>query len=220
MQVKYAIDESDLILFIVSNKDGVDAKDIYISKLLKKYKSKRVILVCNKSENNNSEQRQIYSLGFSKPFYISSEHGIGIGELLDEIIKDKTLHSYDEKEKHTSFCIIGRTNVGKSTLMNAILNKERVVTSPIEHTTRDAIDENFYYNKELFTIIDTAGIRRKGHIKDQIEKYAVMRTEGAIQRSNIVLLVLDGSQDFNEQDEVIGGLAHKANIPTIIVVNK
>jgi GTP-binding protein len=104
--------------------------------------------------------------------------------------------------------------------MNSILGEERVVVSPIEHTTRDAIDEDFHYNKELYTIIDTAGIRRKGHIKEQAEKFAVERTNQAIHRSDMILFVLDGSNGFNEQDEVIGGLAFKANIPTIIVVNK
>jgi GTP-binding protein len=219
-QVKYAIDESDIILFVVSNKEGVEANDIYISKLLKKYKSKKVLLVANKSENIRHEnEKALYSLGFGKPKYIAAEHGVGIGDLLDEVISVNP-KQFDQEEKHTSFCIIGRTNVGKSTLMNSILGQERVVTSAIEHTTRDAIDDDFYYNKELFTIIDTAGIRRKGHIKDQVEKYAVKRTEAAISRSDMILLVLDGSQPFNEQDEVIGGLAFKANIPTIIVINK
>jgi GTP-binding protein len=142
-----------------------------------------------------------------------------MGDLLDQVIKYDT-KEYEEEEKHLSFCIIGRTNVGKSTLMNSILNKERVVTSPLEHTTRDAIDEDFYYNKELFTIIDTAGIRRKGHVKEAAEKLSVMRTEQSIKRSDMILLVLDGSAELNEQDESIGGLAFDANIPTIIVVNK
>ncbi|MDR2821679.1 MAG: ribosome biogenesis GTPase Der, partial [Mycoplasmataceae bacterium] len=219
-QVKYAIDECDLILFVISNKDGVDANDTYISKLLKKYKQKKIILVCNKSESENKLfEKSIYSLGWGKPMNISAEHGIGMGDLLDQVIKYDT-KEFEEEEKHLSFCIIGRTNVGKSTLMNSILNKERVVTSPLEHTTRDAIDEDFYYNKELFTIIDTAGIRRKGHVREAAEKLSVMRTEQSIKRSDMILLVLDGSAELNEQDESIGGLAFKANIPTIIVVNK
>ncbi|GMO13695.1 MAG: ribosome biogenesis GTPase Der [Mycoplasmoidaceae bacterium] len=220
LQVKYAIEECDLILFVVSNKDGIDPMDTYVSKLLKKNKNKKVILVCNKCENPNLNfESSIYSLGWGKPMMISAEHGIGVGDLLDKVIQNDT-KGFSEEEKSTSFCIIGRTNVGKSTLMNCILGKERVVTSPIEHTTRDAIDEDFLYNKEKYTIIDTAGIRRKGHVKEAAEKLAVLRTEQSIKRSDIILLVLDGSADFNEQDESIGGLAYDANIPTIIVVNK
>jgi GTP-binding protein len=170
-QVKFAIEEANLVLFIVSNKDGIDAKDYYTAKIIKKYKGKKVILVVNKSENQNSENEKLfYSLGFGKPNYVSAEHGVGIGDLLDDVIKFKPSLVEEKKEEHTSFCIIGRTNVGKSTLMNSILHKERVVASPIEHTTRDSIDEDFYYEKELFTIIDTAGIRRKGRVTDNIEK--------------------------------------------------
>jgi GTP-binding protein len=222
-QVRYAIDESDCILFIVSNKDGVDAKDFYVAKLLKKYKqqNKKVLLLVNKSENTNTTmERQYFALGFGKPYYVSAEHGVGIGDVLDEVIKTKPTLPPKEEEKRTKFCIIGRTNVGKSTLMNCILQKERVVASPIEHTTRDAVDEDFKYQGKNYTIIDTAGIRRKGKIGNGIEKYAVMRTQQAIERSDVILLVLDASTDFNEQDEVIGGLAYKANVPTIIVVNK
>jgi GTP-binding protein len=162
---------------------------------------------------------QFQNLGFKDIFLISAEHGIGVGDLLDKISTYTSGVELEEKT-HTSFCIIGKTNVGKSTLMNTILHEERVLVSPIEHTTRDAIDQDFFYNKELFTLIDTAGIRRKGHISDPAEKFSVMRTEKAIERSDIILFVIDGSIPFTEQDEVIGGLAFKANIPTIIVVNK
>jgi GTP-binding protein len=208
-QVNFAIDEAHVIIFLVSYKDGIDTKDIYVSKMLKKYKNKKVIIVANKAEKNHHEKDHIfYALGYGKPMYISAEHGIGIGDLLDAVFKDSQAELLqDNIDTHVRFCIIGRTNVGKSTLMNGILNKERAVVSPIEHTTRDSINEDFYYNKELFTIIDTAGIRRKGRVTDVIEKYAVMRTELAIEESNLILLVLDVSEPFNEQDEVIGGLA-------------
>jgi GTP-binding protein len=177
--------------------------------------------VANKSETNDFHiDHQLVNFGFGKPFYISAEHGIGLGDLLDKIILIKPAVLSDQTDKHVKFCIIGRTNVGKSTLMNAILNKERVVVSSIEHTTRDSINEDFYYNKEKYTIIDTAGIRRKGRITNEIEKYAILRTELAIKESNMILLMLDGSEPFNEQDEVIAGLAYQANIPTIICVNK
>ena len=221
-QVEYAINEADLIIFLVSNKDGINADDNFISKLLKKHKCKNVILVVNKSERQQYQtENQYYSLGFGKPFYISAEHSIGVGDLLDDVTKKINLSDGKKKEKsHTSFCIIGRPNVGKSTLTNSLLNEERVLVSPIPHTTRDSIFCDFSYNGKKYTLVDTAGVRRSGKIQEDVEKYAVLRTKEAIEQGQMILLVLDGSEDFNEQDEVIGGLAFKANIPTIIVVNK
>lgn len=223
IQVGYAIEQADLILFIVSNKEGINADDHYIVKLLKKYKNKKILLVVNKIENNdNINERSYYSFGYGKPFYISAEHSIGIGDLLDEIIKTIKLSESKNttKNNNLTFCIIGKPNVGKSTLTNTILNEERVLVSPIPNTTRDSINTNFKYNGKLYTIIDTAGIRRKGKIIEKIEKYSVLRTQSAVAESKIILLMLDGSQEFSEQDKIIGGIAYEANIPTIIVVNK
>jgi GTP-binding protein len=188
--------------------------------LLKKFKNKKIILVVNKSESSNRDDKIYYGLGFGKPYYISAEHKIGTGDLLDAVINTKTSIAKAKIDKNFSFCIIGRPNVGKSTLLNTIVQENRSIVSPIAHTTRDAIDADFKYNGEKFTIVDTAGIRRKGKIGDEIELFAIMRTQQAIDRSNLILFVIDGSESFNEQDEVIGGLAYKANIPTIIVVNK
>jgi GTP-binding protein len=218
-QVEFAIVEANVIIFLVSAKEGINAEDYYVAKLLKKYKDKQILLVVNKTENTNNQNINLYySLGFGKPLFIASEHGIGIGDLLDQIIKftDK-----NTKLAYPSFpfCIIGRPNVGKSTLVNTILQEDRVLVSPIAHTTRDSIDVEFKHNNEHFTIIDTAGIRRKGKIND-IEKYAVLRTQQAIEHSKLIIFMLDGSEPFSEQDEVIGGLAFKANLPTIICVNK
>lgn len=222
-QTKYAIDSSDLILFIVSLKENITSDDYYIAKILKKNKHKKIILVVNKTENiQDINEKGFFSLGFGKPFWISSEHGIGIGDLLDEIIDYQNKHFTKQTSASPSltFCIIGRTNVGKSTLTNGLLNEDRVLVSPIPHTTRDSIDVEFKYNNAYYTIIDTAGIRRKGKITDNIEKYAILRTQQSIEKSNIIILLLDGSEPLNEQDEVIGGLAYKSNIPTIICVNK
>jgi GTP-binding protein len=222
-QVKLAINEANLIIFLVSAKEGINAEDYYVAKTLKKSKNKHVVLVVNKSENyQNQDINQYYSLGFGKPFFIASEHGIGIGDLLDEIIKSISKNNATTKKTDNffSFCIIGRPNVGKSTLVNTVLQENRVIVSPIAHTTRDSIDVNFKYKNRDFTIIDTAGIRRKGKIAHGVEKYSVIRTQDAISRSKLIILMLDGSEKFNEQDEVIGGLAFKANIPTIICVNK
>jgi GTP-binding protein len=212
-----------VILFIVSAIETISRDDYYISKILKKAKNKKILLVVNKSENiSNVNEQLFFSLGFGKPFYISAEHGIGVGDLLDELIKyqkitPKALLKIDNR---ITFCIIGRTNVGKSTLTNSLLNEERVLVSNIPHTTRDSIDVEFKYNNNHYTIIDTAGIRRKGKITDNIEKYAILRTQQSVEKSKIIVLLLDGSEPFNEQDEIIGGIAHKANIPTIICVNK
>jgi GTP-binding protein len=208
---------------VVSAKEGINNEDYYVAKFLKKYRGKNIILIANKTENNSIDNLNIYySLGFGKPIYASAEHGIGIGDLLDDIIKYDTHNQVLDiiNHKPIAFCLIGRTNVGKSTLVNTILQQERMMVSPIPHTTRDSVDTTFTYQQQIYTIIDTAGIRRKGKITDNIEKYAVLRSQQAIKRSNIIILLLDGSQPFNEQDEIIGGLAYKANIPTVICVNK
>jgi GTP-binding protein len=220
-QVKFAIDEANAIIFLVSAKEGINTEDYYVAKTLKKCKGKQVLLVVNKTENaNNQNVNLYYSLGFGKPLFIASEHGIGIGDLLDEVIKFIAKDNKLTKNESFPFCVIGRTNVGKSTLINTILQEERVLVSPIAHTTRDSVDVEFKHNGDFFTIIDTAGIRRKGKITDNIEKYAVMRTQHSIEHSKLIVFMLDGSEPFNEQDEVIGGLAFKANLPTIICVNK
>ncbi len=219
-QVEIAIDEANTIIFVTSLKNGIDNDDIYIAKLLKKKaKNKDIILVCNKAESNaNQDLSQFYNLGFGKPILVSSAHGIGVGDLLDIATKKIINTHYNDNNKLT-FCIIGRPNVGKSSLTNAILREKRVIVSDIPGTTRDSIDVDFKYNNKQYTIIDTAGIRRKGKIQG-IEKYSVLRSEKSIERSKIIILLLDGSTDFTEQDEVIGGLASSANIPTIIAINK
>ena len=218
MQVDFAIDESQVIIFLVSSKDKIDNDDLFVAKLLKKNKNKKIIFVANKSESYLNQEVDYYKLGFGKPIMVSSAHGIGIGDLLDKIV------SYDIGEIKVNdsykFCIIGRPNVGKSSLVNAILNKERVIVSNIPGTTRDAIDSDFSRDGKKYTIIDTAGIRKKSKMGIGIDKYAFIRVEQSIARSDLIVVVLDGSQEFNEQDEVIAGLAHKANIPSIIVVNK
>ncbi len=219
LQVNFAIKEASVIIFVVSGKDGIDNDDFYVSKILKKHKNKKIILAVNKSEKTSSiVENDFYKFGFGKPYFISANHGIGIGDLLDEIICTKQDSS---KENETfKFCIIGRPNVGKSSLVNTILQEERVIASPIANTTRDAIDTDFKRNNKYFTIIDTAGIRRKGKIRENVDKYALIRVEQSISRSKLIVVLLDGSEEFNEQDEVIAGLAYKANIPTIIAVNK
>lgn len=221
-QVNYAIDDADIILFMVSQKEGINQHDQYIAKLLKaKAKHKKIILVVNKTENyNHANDKVFYNLKFGSFFSISCTHGIGIGDLLDEVVKQLDKTPERKNAKSFSFCIIGRPNVGKSSLVNTLIGQERVIVSDKANTTRDSIDVTFKYHGKNYTIIDTAGIRRKGKMSENIDKYSYLRTEQAISRSNLIIVMLDGSQEFNEQDKIIGGLAYKANIPTIIVVNK
>ena len=223
MQVDCAINEADIIIFLTSYKNGVDRDDIYISQLLRKNKKdKKIILVANKAENfrNDKDLNSFYALGFGKPIILSSEHGIGTGDLLDEVCKN--LPKEEIKTKNSiDFCIIGKPNAGKSSLANTILNEERLIVSEIPGTTRDSVDVPFNYNKQAYTLIDTAGIRRKGKYQyDQIEKFSNFRTQKSIEKSDLIILLIDGSIDITEQDEVVGGLAFDANIPTIIVINK
>lgn len=223
MQVDFAIDEAEIIIFLVSYKYGINNEDIYIAKLLKKHaKNKKIIVCANMSETyyKGADINAFYNLGFGEPIMVSSVHGIGIGDLLDAIIKNFKDERNNDEEKGFNFCLIGRPNVGKSSLTNAILNKERVIVNDMAGTTRDSIDVDFNYHNKKYTIIDTAGIRRKGKLWDNVEKYSVLRAERAVERSKLILLILDGSDIFKEQDEVIGGLASNANIPTIIIVNK
>lgn len=222
-QVNFAIEEAQVIIFLVSYLNGIDENDFFVAKTLKKYlKNKKVILCVNKAEKKvTDEENKFYSLGFGKPYFVSAAHGIGIGDLLDEIIlQSNKVPDEPKQEDNFCFCIIGKPNVGKSTLFNTIINENRVIVSDIPGSTRDSIDTTFKYNDQEFTIIDTAGIRRKGKIKINVEKYAVLRAQKAIKRSKCILLVLDVAEGFTEQDEIIGGLAYEANIPTIIVVNK
>jgi len=213
MQVNFAIDESQVIIFIVSFKDGINLDDEYVAKILKQHaKTKKIILVVNKAESNkaNEKMNQFYQLGFGKPFLLSAEHGIGVGDLLDEIVGKLPAEPENNGKDSFKFCIIGKPNVGKSSLTNTILREERVIVSDVAGTTRDSIDSDFKYQNKEYTIIDTAGIRRKGKIREQVEKYSVIRAEGAIRRSKVILVMIDGSEPFTEQDEIIGGLEGKA----------
>lgn len=221
MQVDIAIEEADVILFLVSAKEGVMSDDMAIAKKLVR-SNKPVLLVVNKVDNEKLQMDafEFYSLGLGDLFCISSVHGIGIGDVLDkvtEIMPPKNLSSYDGM---TSFCVIGRPNVGKSSLVNAILKEDRVIVSNIEGTTRDAIDTPFKYEGEEYIIIDTAGIRKKGKIYEDIEKYSILRALNAIDRSNVVLFLIDGSLGIREQDKHVAGLAHEAGKGVIIVYNK
>lgn len=219
-QVEIAVEEADVIIFIVNGQEGLTNDDEYIAKLLRKSK-KPVVLAVNKTDDiamiNNIYE--FYKLGF-EPIALSASHGIGVGDLLDkcvELMPDKKSDAYDGMIK---FAIIGRPNVGKSSLTNAFLNQERVIVSNIEGTTRDAIDTVFNANDKSYVVIDTAGIRRRGKIYENIEKYSVLRAKAAIDRADVILVVIDGEKGIIEQDKHVAGLAHEALKGVIIVYNK
>ncbi|MEA5026415.1 MAG: ribosome biogenesis GTPase Der [Erysipelotrichaceae bacterium] len=221
MQVEIAMEEADAIVFVVNGIEGLTADDRYISSMLHKT-SKPVILLVNKIDDISKidTMYEFYQLGFGDPIAVSGVHGIGIGDALDRIIASLKGNKYREYEGMIKFSIIGQPNVGKSSLVNAILNEERVIVSPIEGTTRDAIDTPFVKDGKEYVVIDTAGIRRKGKIYEKIEKYAVLRAIEAIERSDVILLVLDAEAGIRNQDKHVAGYALDAGKPIIIVYNK
>jgi len=221
MQVDIAIEEADVIVFVTNAKEGLTDDDRYIAKLLHKTK-KPVLMAINKVDNQSliDASYEFYALGFEDLIPISSVHGIGIGDLLDKIIShfpDRNLNDYEGK---ISFAIIGRPNVGKSSLVNAILNQERVIVSDKEGTTRDSVDTPFTKDGKEYVVIDTAGIRKKGKVYESIEKYSVLRSLQAIERSDVILFVIDGVAGIRDQDKHVAGYAHEAGKPIIIIYNK
>ncbi len=220
MQVSLAIDESDIIVFVVDSKDGITTSDELIRDMLKK-QNKKVIVAINKIDNSigSSNIYDFYSLGFDDYVNISAEHGTGVNELL-KLMTDGMEEGYEEEDENIKIAVIGRPNVGKSSLVNALLNEDRVIVSNVAGTTRDAIDTKFTYNKQNYTLIDTAGLRKKGKIFEAVEKYSLLRSMKAIDRSDVCLLVLDATTGIVEHDKHIAGYALEAGKPTIIVVNK
>ncbi len=221
MQAEIAMDEADVIVFVVDCRSGVTNDDSYIAKLLYKT-NKPVILAVNKVDDQKFKENiyEFYSLGFDDPIAISSNHGIGVGDLLDRILAAVPKSTSNEKDDAIKFSLIGRPNVGKSSLTNALLNDNRVIVSDVPGTTRDSIDTRFKaYDKE-YVVIDTAGLRKRGKIYENIEKYSVLRSVDAIGRSDVVLLVLDASTGIIDQDTHVGQYIEEYNRACIIVVNK
>lgn len=221
-QVEVAIDTADVILFVVDGLQGVTPVDRDIANMLRLV-DKKVILVCNKIDSKNRLDNifEFYELGMGNPVAVSAEQGLGVGDLLDEIIK----HFPEDKETEYDedlirVAVIGKPNVGKSSLINRILGEERVIVTDIPGTTRDAIDTYFTHNDNRYVFIDTAGLRRKRSINENVERYSVIRTLSAIDRSNICVLVIDGTIGVTEQDTKIAGYAHENGKGMIIAVNK
>lgn len=221
IQAEIAIDEADIVVFIVDGKEGLTANDKIVRDMLRK-SGKKVIVAINKTDSKESRDHlyDFYELGFDDYILISAEHNIGIYELLDMITSD--FNQYEEKEEDTrlKFSVIGRPNVGKSSLINALLNEERVIVSNNAGTTRDAIDTVMKYNGEEFVLIDTAGMRKKGKVFEAIEKYSLLRSLKAIDRSDICLLVINAEEGIIEHDKHIASYALEQGKGIIIVVNK
>lgn len=219
-QATLAIDEADLVLFVVDGNDDPDASDKKVAEILHK-SSKKVIVVVNKIDNDKKKENlyNYYELGFSDLVAVSASHNIGFDGLLNTITSDLP---EETKVDDTSlkFCIIGRPNVGKSSLINAILNEERAIVSNVAGTTRDAIDTKFKYNHEDITVIDTAGMRKKGKIYESVEKYSLIRSLKAIDRSDVCVLVIDASTGIIEHDKHIASYALDAGKGIVICVNK
>ena len=219
-QVELAIDEADIVIFVVDGKEGLTSDDLLVRDMLKKV-SNKVVVAINKCDSKkiNENEYEFYELGFSNYVKVSGEHGTGISDLLDVVTKD--LSKYEEEDNtKIKFSIIGRPNVGKSSLVNALLNEERTIVSNIAGTTRDSIDTEFNYNNEKYVVIDTAGMRKKGRIYESIEKYSLLRSLKAIDRSDVCVLVIDAETGIVEHDKHIAGYAIDAGKAIVIVVNK
>ena len=222
-QAKIAIDIADVILFLTDVKQGVTAADQEIAIMLKKSK-KPVVLVCNKADNMSRDRNEIYefyNLGMGEPYPVSAANALGIGEVLDALYENFPEKNDDEDDDgRIKVAVIGKPNVGKSSLINKILGENRTIVSNIAGTTRDAIDTEYENEYGKYVLIDTAGIRRKSKVSESIEKFSIMRTLLAIERADVCLMMIDANEGVTDQDAKIAGEAHEAGKGIIIVVNK
>ncbi|MEG1495327.1 MAG: ribosome biogenesis GTPase Der [Bacilli bacterium] len=221
VQVEIAVAEADVVVFIVDGKEGLTTNDFAVRDMLRKSK-KRVVVAINKMDNRGRLDNlyEFYELGFDEYIPVSGEHSIGFTELLDAIVRDFNLAPEVEVDERLKFCVIGRPNVGKSSLINALLNEERVIVSDVAGTTRDSIDTPFMYNKQEVVVIDTAGMRKRGKVLESIEKYSLLRSLRSIDRSDVCLVVINAEEGIIEHDKHIAGYAIEAGKGLILVVNK
>ncbi|MGL4283476.1 ribosome biogenesis GTPase Der [Eubacterium aggregans] len=223
VQAEVAMDMADLILLLVDGRGGMTAADEEVAGMIRK-RGKNVVLAVNKLDTKNLEDAlyEFYTLGLGEPLPISGEQGLGLGDLLDAII-EKVKKVYDEEEhedNHLKVAVVGKPNAGKSTLINKMLGEDRLIVSDVAGTTRDAVDTDVKYHGKIYTLIDTAGLRRKNKIYDDIERYSIIRAVAAVERAYVVLILIDAEQGVTEQDSKIAGIAHNRSKPSIIVVNK
>jgi len=221
-QSRFAMDEADLILFVMDSRDGLTPADTLVVEMLRRI-NKPVFHIINKVDGDKQEAEagDFYALGVERIYAVSAEHNRGVGDLMDEVLAalpKPTAHEVEEEI--TKVAVVGRPNVGKSTLVNRLLGYERVVANPTAGTTRDAVDTRFTVNKKPYLLIDTAGIRRKGKTVEKVEKYSVMDALRSIDRADVVLIVLNAEEGVTEQDTKIAGYAYEAGRGCIFVVNK
>ena len=220
-QAQIAMDMADVILFIVDGKEGITSADEEVANMLRR-KGREIVLLVNKIDNPRKIPDtfyDFYSLGVGEPIPVSAANMLNLGDVLDKIVSSFP-EGAGEEDESTKVAVIGKPNVGKSSLINRLLAEKRVIVSDIAGTTRDSIDTPFTWEGEDYTLIDTAGIRRQNKINENIEKYSVIRAVAAIERSDVCLLVIDATEGITEQDKRIAGVAHEAGKGVIIVVNK
>ena len=221
-QAELAIETTDVIIFLVDGREGMTAADQEVASMLRKCR-KPVILAVNKLDAPKFHEAiyEFYELGLGEPYIVSAGQGIGLGDLLDAVCSHFPKGNESEQDEALQIAIVGKPNVGKSSLTNAILGEERVIVSNVPGTTRDAIDTPFITNGKSYVLIDTAGIRRKRAIEDEsIERYSVIRSLAAIRRADVVLFVCDAEQGLSEQDVKIAGFVHEEGKPSVVIVNK
>ncbi len=222
-QAQIAIDTADVIVFLVDVKHGLVDADSKVADMLRR-SQKPVVLAVNKVDDFNkymADVYEFYNLGIGEPFAISSVNKLGFGELLDEVTSYFDREAAEEEEdERTKVAIVGKPNVGKSSIINRLIGENRVIVSDVAGTTRDAIDTEITYNKKEYVFIDTAGLRRKNKIKEELERYMIIRTVAAVERADIVVLVIDATEGVTEQDAKIAGIAHDRGKAIIIAVNK
>lgn len=221
-QAQVAIDEADVILFLVDGRAGITALDEDVATILRK-RDKKVVVAVNKIDNYIKDQDKIlefYSLGFEDVIGMSAEHKTNLGDLLDAIVDKFPNKKNKEVAEGLNIAVLGRPNAGKSSLVNKLLNEERTIVSEIAGTTRDAIDSDLNYKGERYTLIDTAGIRRKAKVDDDVEYYSILRAIKSIQRANVCILMLDATELLTDQDKRVAGLIFDEKKPIIIAINK
>ncbi len=219
-QAEVAIDTADVIILFTDGKAGLNASDADVAEKLRR-SGKPVVLAVNKLENYSVDKLfEFYEWGLGEPFGISAEHGTGIGELLDEVVSLFKKEGVKDDEESVKIAVVGKPNAGKSSICNKILGFDRTIVSDVAGTTRDAIDTPFTFNGRKFTLIDTAGIRKKKNVEEDLEYYSVLRALGAVRRADVTVIMIDATEGITEQDVKICGYVHEQGKPSVVVLNK